>query len=95
LLIGLEDEVDRALAQRGLPGRPESLQRKGTAQVWSLSDATGTPVLCVSARDAAALRSLIRPLPHYGRQSWLVFEGGKAVERGVWPGEAAAVRIEE
>jgi len=24
-------------------------------------------------------------LPHYGRQSYLVFDGARAVERGVWP----------
>jgi aminopeptidase N len=93
LLIGLEDDVDSALTQRGLPARPEQLGRKGTAQVWALYDATGMPVLCVSARDAAALRSLIRPLPHYGRQSWLVFEGAKAIERGVWPGDAPTVEV--
>jgi aminopeptidase N len=93
LLIGLEDEVDAALAQRGLPARPEQLRGKGTAQVWALHDAAGGPVLCISARDATALRSLVRPLPHYGRQSWLVFEGAKAIERGVWPGDAQVVEV--
>jgi hypothetical protein len=47
----------------------------------------------ISARDLDALRSLQRPLPHYGRQSWLVFEGARAVERGVWPGEPAAIPV--
>jgi aminopeptidase N len=95
LIVGLEGDVDSVLAQRGLPARPDRIGQKGSAQVWALYDAAGMPVLCVSARDAAALRSLIRPLPHYGRQSWLVFEGSKATERGVWPGKAEAVRVEE
>ncbi|MBK7674598.1 MAG: hypothetical protein IPJ27_07405 [Candidatus Accumulibacter sp.] len=46
----------------------------------------GTPALAViSANDAEALRALLRPLPHYGSQSWLVFDGGRAIERGIWP----------
>jgi aminopeptidase N len=45
----------------------------------------GVPIAVVSARDAGALRALLRPLPHYGSQSWLVFEGSRALARGVWP----------
>jgi hypothetical protein len=47
----------------------------------------------VSARDVAALQALARPLPHYGRQSWLVFEGSKAVDRGIWPDAALSVPV--
>jgi hypothetical protein len=47
----------------------------------------------ISARDAASLKALERGLPHYGRQSWLVFDGGRAAEKGVWPPRAAAVRV--
>jgi aminopeptidase N len=43
--------------------------------------------MVVSAKDAEALSALSRPLPHYGRQSWLVFEGSKAVDKGIWPVE--------
>ncbi|HRI90115.1 MAG TPA: hypothetical protein PLS93_00515, partial [Accumulibacter sp.] len=46
---------------------------------------TDVPVAVVSARDAAALSALLRPLPHYGSQSWLVFDGSRALARGVWP----------
>ena len=38
----------------------------------------------VSARDAASLHALIRPLPHYGRQSYVIFDGAKATRRGAW-----------
>jgi hypothetical protein len=95
LVIGLESDVDRLLAQRGLPARPVSLRGQGTAQVWAAYDADGMPLLCVSARDAAALHALLRPVPHYGRQSWLVFDGARAIQRDVWPGESASVRIED
>ncbi|MBF0305406.1 MAG: hypothetical protein HQL41_07140, partial [Alphaproteobacteria bacterium] len=48
------------------------------------------PVLAVQADDAAALGALIRPLPHYGGQGWLVFEGAKAADRGQWPAGGGA-----
>ena len=47
----------------------------------------------VSARDAEALRSLQRPLPHYGAQSWLVFEDGRALERGTWPAPGRVIPV--
>jgi len=29
----------------------------------------------------------VRPLPHYGRDSYLVFEGARMIERGSWPAQ--------
>ncbi len=45
----------------------------------------------VSARDADSLAALARPLPHYGRQSYLAFDGAKVIERGVFPTETQTV----
>ncbi len=84
LIIGTHDRVNQLLAERGL-FRPESLSRKGSAQVWAGKAASGTSMLFISAADAASLQALLRPLPHYGSQSYLVFEGSKAIEKGVWP----------
>jgi len=42
-------------------------------------------VLVVQADDAEALGALLRPLPHYGGRSYLVFEDRRAVDTGVWP----------
>ncbi|MDO9310544.1 MAG: hypothetical protein Q7T85_02485, partial [Nitrosomonas sp.] len=39
----------------------------------------------MSAKDAASLEALIRPLPHYRRQSYITFDGRQAVEKGIWP----------
>jgi hypothetical protein len=39
----------------------------------------------IAAKDAASLEALIRPLPHYGRQSYLAFDGRQVIEKGVWP----------
>lgn len=83
LIFGLEATIDAWLARHGLPVRP--LSQRGTAQVWAGRDAKNRPYVVVAARDAAALAALQRGLPHYGRQSWLVFEGARAADKGVWP----------
>jgi hypothetical protein len=48
----------------------------------------------VAGQDAAALEALVRPLPHYGGQSWLVFDGAKLLERGVWVAPGRMVKVE-
>jgi aminopeptidase N len=85
LAIGLGDDLDAWLAKHGLPARPAMLAGKGTAQAWTATRGDGRTLIVVSARDLDALTALLRPLPHYGRQSWIVFDGAKAIERGVWP----------
>jgi hypothetical protein len=88
LVIGLDADVRRYLARHGLPGRPRELEAataQATAWVWTATRAGGEPITVVAARDAAALEALERPLPHYGRQSWLIFAGPKAIARGIWP----------
>ncbi|PWC79845.1 peptidase M1 [Azospirillum sp. TSH64] len=84
LLVGTDAAVARELARRGLAPVPAELAGRGSARVWVSRAADGRTALVVSGADAEALRALLRPLPHYGRQSWLVFEGAKAVDRGVW-----------
>jgi aminopeptidase N len=86
LIVGLYADVDAALARLGLPPRPAQVARSGSARVWTIPRAPhNTPIAVVSARDAEALAALERPLPHYGAQSWLVFDGRRALARGVWP----------
>jgi len=93
LLLGLAPDVDAWLARHGLPPRPQSLATKGSAQVWAGRDANGRPYAVIAARDAASFKGLERGLPHYGKQSWLVFDGGRVTEKGVWPPRAAALRV--
>ena len=92
-LIGTTEGVERLLGAFRLPGTPESLARRGSARVWAFRTPQGRAVLAVAADDAASLQALLRPLPHYGRQSWLVFEGAKAADRGVWPAGASPLRV--
>ncbi|MFC5302570.1 M1 family metallopeptidase [Azospira restricta] len=93
LVIGSAPAVDAWLAARGLPPRPATAGGRGTAQVWAGRDAAGTPYAVVSGNDAAALRALERGLPHYGRQSWLVFDGGRAADKGVWPPRTERIAV--
>ena len=94
LLAGLHADVDAALAQAGLPPRPASLTGRGSAQVWTIVRQAGPPVAVVSGKDADALRALQGPLPHYGAQSWLVFDGRRALDRGVWPAPGPLVPVQ-
>ena len=98
LLIGLHRDVDAALAKLGLPPRPSVIGDRGSVQVWTVDDVkssrrTGAPVAVVSVSDAESLKLLARPLPHYGAQSYLILDGPRVIERGVWPAPGRVVRV--
>ncbi len=96
LLVGLRAEVESYLQRAGLPGPPGELDDApagASAWVWTAGRPGAGPVTVVAARDEKTLGDLMRPLPHYGRQSWLVFEGTKVIERGVWPLRAQGIRL--
>ena len=93
MLIGTPSEVDAALLASGLPKPSDALEKngeRGSARVWTVER---VPLLAVVATDAAALRALARPLPHYGGQSWLVFDGGRVIARGLWPTQAPVIKV--
>jgi len=85
LVVGTTAQVEAFLGRAGLGGVPEALAGKGTARVWTARHGDGNPLLVVAADDGQALEALLRPLPHYGGKSYLVFEGRRAVETGIWP----------
>ena len=94
LLVGLHEAVDRTLAALRLPPRPSALAGSGSTQVWTIDDRSGgNRIAVISARDADSVRALSRPLPHYGAQSYLTFDGAKVLMRGVWPADVPAVRV--
>jgi aminopeptidase N len=94
LAIGLAGEVDAWLAKKGLAPQPSIFAANATARVWAARRSDGRALVAVSARDAAALAALLRPLPHYGRQSWIAFDGARAIERGVWPSTPQEVPLD-
>jgi hypothetical protein len=88
LVAGLHADIDAWLAGAGMAARPANLAAaRGSAQVWTARAGDGRIAVLVSAQDAASLAALARPLPHYGRQSYLLFEGARASERGTWPAQ--------
>jgi aminopeptidase N len=97
LLIGSRRDVDRTLGDAGI--RPPGLPAGGTAQAWTLpgndSGAAQPPLAVIAADDAEALRALLRPLPHYGAQSWLVFDQARVVAKGVWPASQPTITVSQ
>jgi hypothetical protein len=94
LLVGLHEAVDAALARAGLAPQPGTLAGRGSVQAWTVrEDAGRSPLMVISGKSAEALRAVARPLPHYGTQSWVVFEGARAIERGIWPAPAPLVPV--
>jgi hypothetical protein len=94
LIVGLHPDIDAFLASNKLPPRPEFSSRRGSAEVWTLRQSAGSaPLAVISAESIEALRAITRALPHYGSQSYLVFDGSKVVARGVWPAQTPVVRV--
>lgn len=85
LVIGETSKVAEILVRLDLGDTPEPLVGRGTARVWTVSKPGRHPALIVAADGQAALAALLRPLPHYGGRSYLVFDGRRAIDKGVWP----------
>ena len=94
LVIGLHHEIDAWLEAKNLSAKPDEVSEKGTAQAWTMTTPEGTSLAIVSAQANASLESIIRPLPHYGRQSYIVFDGRQALDRGVWPIRVQQVAVD-
>ncbi len=93
LLIGTHGMIDRWLVRHALPARRAEIAAAEVA-MWTLRLANGRPLAVISARDAVALDTAARPLPHYGKQSWLVVEDGKVSRKGVWPVRTQVVEVQ-
>jgi len=94
LVIGQSAGLDSLLARLGLPPRPIQLAGKGSAQIWAARDQDGRPYAVVSVQDTPALQALQRGLPHYGRQSWLVFESTRVQDKGIWPARVERLAVD-
>lgn len=94
LVVGTGEGVRAFLEGAGLPAAPARVRGRGTARVWSARRSGGRPIVVVEAGDAAALAKLVRPLPHYGGASFLVFDGAAVIDRGVWPPAEKPLRAE-
>lgn len=87
IVAGAREDL-RRFAENNLTGPVPDRTDGSTAAVWVDRTTSGDPVMLIAAESTEALAALSRPLPHYGRQSYVVFSGRKAIDRGVWPSES-------
>jgi aminopeptidase N len=85
LLITSADRLAGQLEQLQLQVPDELPDIKYGAAAWTARLANNTPVLVISAESSVQLQALLRPLPHYGGQSYVLFDDGRAQSRGLWP----------
>ena len=97
LIIGPTETVTQFLHERNLPSTPKTLLGRGSARAWAWrwTDSNGmvNPLLVVEAADNKALQSLLRPLPHYGRRGYLIFNGANVIDDGVWPSSSGPLAV--
>lgn len=97
LIIGPDNAVRQYLAANNLPATPSALAGQGSARAWAWrwtdSEKNQHPMLVVEAADNKALQALLRPLPHYGRQGYLIFSGAKVRENGFWPASSGPLAV--
>ena len=85
LVVGTAKEVTALLTRAQVEPAPPDLAGEGTARAWAARRPDHAPLAIVAADEAGALRAIVRPLPHYGGESFVVFRGSEAVKKGLWP----------
>ena len=93
LVIGPAERIASYASRHGLGGRPDALRDKPGAGAWVTAASAG-PVVFVEAPDTTTLGGWARPLPHYGGQSWLRFDGRRVADRGIGAATPQTVVIE-
>ncbi len=78
VIIGQNVAVNDLLKKWGLPANPLDKDHITTSSVWAAKLSGRIPYVVVSSDDAVSLQALVRPLPHYGKRSALLFEGRRA-----------------
>ncbi len=84
LVVGPRAALREFLREAGLEEQGPPGAEDADAMAWTLRGPAGA-VLAIAADSEATVRALARPLPHLGRQSWLVMQGGRVSARGIWP----------
>jgi len=95
VVVGLRQQVNDWLIQQNLPEMPQTIQnQEATAYIWTVRLPSGAVMIFISAQDNDSLLALRRSLPHYGRQSYLVYSGASVLERGVWPAQTPTIKVQ-
>jgi hypothetical protein len=88
LVIGAAKDVADLAVLTG-PKPAIDIAGLGTARAWTERSPDAAPRLLVAADDARSLEFVLRPLPHYRNQSYVVFDGPKVTHKGLWPADAS------
>ena len=94
VLVGTDAEVEAVLKREALDGLAPDIARRGTARAWTVARLGKGALVVVSGEDAGALSAIAGPLPHYGAESFVVFEGRRLSDRGVWPAGPGPLCVE-
>jgi Aminopeptidase N len=94
LLVGTTLQVAEALKRAGLPSPPDQLAARGTARVWMARYRGDIPLLVVEGNDIDALSQTTAAIRHYGANSYLVFDGSKVIDRGVWLPTSLSLQVD-
>ncbi len=92
LIVGTPAAVGDLRKALGLLQAP-SPPATGTSRVWALERPSG-PAIAIAEGEPAALRQIVGPLPHYGAQSFVVFDGRRAVDKGLWQPSESPLNID-
>ncbi|MEX5729162.1 aminopeptidase N [Rhodovulum iodosum] len=92
LVAGLTGDVMRRRADLLATESPVS-PASGSTRVWVERDAEGRIWAFVSADSLGDLRTDLRALRYYAGESYVVFEGGRKTESGVWPTSTSPMRV--
>jgi hypothetical protein len=84
LVIGTTKDINDLRVRTG-SAQAVNVAEAGTARAWVEMPPGAPPMVFVSANDADSLQAVLRPLPHYRSQSYVVFNGSKAIDKGLWP----------
>jgi aminopeptidase N len=95
-LDGLLSQTDVALSDGTVSLGGGEYEIRGRTFVCALPNPreAGSVVTVILTDDTNALASILHKLPHYGRNSYLVFDGDRAVESGVWESKAGPLRAD-
>lgn len=85
LLVTTTERLPALLSRLRLAPPPALPEVAHTAAVWTTKRGNGAAVMVIAVDKLSELDSLLRPLPHYGGQSYVLFTAGRALARGIWP----------
>jgi len=89
IVAGLDADVEAFLDHAGFAPLPSPVSAPGAGRAFVLRDDSGRTTLVVMARDLESLSHLARVLPHYKGRSYVVFDSGKIVKKGMWDAKSS------